>query len=560
MTIFRTMLALALAALSFATQAQVSITGAGGPLFCDARFYQTRANADTGTTSSSRTYVITYPTLTAGANPVNLYAGLGGGGTNDYLPIPLNNLAFNPADNYLYAMYYDFNAGGLPNNRLYRLGQSGAELVGTIAGLTNTFVTTGATFDRQGRYYFAGQGAGNIQPSAIYRVDTIPVSGPVTIAQTYNLSPVITNFGDFAFFGNADGVNGTLYGATGTVKYAIALNAGASTATATTNTVAPTVGGIGSAFYDRPTNEIYVFNNAAATFSLVQNIEVAGPATSSNIAVNAPGFIVPGFVNSATDGASCVQATIEAADVRVAKSVSPTTTRTFGQTVTFTVVASNVPGITATSPAQSVTVADTLPSGLTFTSASVTAGTYTQPNGPWVIPNLASGASQTLTLVATVIGTNTSTGVITNVATVTGSNRVGTTTLVALPDPIPTNNSGSATVSFNLSSNIQITKTNVVSGLTAGQTTSYTVTVSSLSGSDVANAVLKDTAAAGLQCSALGTPPCTATGGSVCPVVGAGPGQLSLANLQGAGVTVPLLKVGGSVAVTVVCGVVATGQ
>jgi uncharacterized repeat protein (TIGR01451 family) len=94
--------------------------------------------------------------------------------------------------------------------------------------------------------------------------------------------------------------------------------------------------------------------------------------------------------------------------------------------------------------------------------------------------------------------------------------------------------------------------------VTAGTTTSYTITVANSGPSDLGNGVLRDPAAAGLSCT-IGTPACAATGASVCPTVGAGAGQLNIASLQGTGVVIPLLKVGSTMTFRVTCGVVATG-
>jgi hypothetical protein len=68
--------------------------------------------------------------------------------------------------------------GGNPNGALLRFPQS--------------LLTTGGTFDAQGRYYFLGQGAGNIAPSAVYRVDTIPVTTGAMDADRLGLDRVRT--------------------------------------------------------------------------------------------------------------------------------------------------------------------------------------------------------------------------------------------------------------------------------------------------------------------------------------------------------------------------------
>jgi uncharacterized repeat protein (TIGR01451 family) len=67
--------------------------------------------------------------------------------------------------------------------------------------------------------------------------------------------------------------------------------------------------------------------------------------------------------------------------------------------MTFTIVAHN----NGPDNASGVNVTDNLPTGYTFTSKSATAGTVN--DRAWTIGNLASGQSETLTLVATVLPT-----------------------------------------------------------------------------------------------------------------------------------------------------------
>jgi uncharacterized repeat protein (TIGR01451 family) len=534
--------------LAQTSHAQVAVpTTAGDPFFCDARFYQIRADTTTGNPTSGRTYLVRYPSLSAGATPDNPYG-------NNYIGGGLNALGYNPRDSYLYALSF----GTATDNQLYRIGQNGVELVGTIAGLPAGFITTGGVFDKQGRYYFAGQGGGNISPSIIYRVDNIPASGSaaLTIARSYALNTTLTNVGDFAFADASDGINGILYGGTNTLWSRVTLNDAAASATVATTTVAPTVGGIGSTFYDRPTNQMYVFNNGASTFFQVTGFAGPGAATSAASTVNAPAFIPAGFTNSATDGASCIFASVQQADMAVVKTAVPTGAVTAGQTVTFTVVLSNL----GTNPAGTTTVTDTLPAGLSFVSAAATNGSYSNVTGLWTLTSMPSNSTQTLTIVTTVNTAGTSTASFANVATTGQGRAAGTTTVVLMPDPNLTNNTSAATPTVVVSANLQISKTNNVTALVAGSTTSYTLTVANISGFTVANSVLRDPATPGLSCTLA--PSCTVvTAPATCPVVGGGAGQLSAANLQSVGgVQIPSIGAGGRIAIVQTCGVTATGQ
>ncbi|HKN56121.1 MAG TPA: sortase [Amycolatopsis sp.] len=116
------------------------------------------------------------------------------------------------------------------------------------------------------------------------------------------------------------------------------------------------------------------------------------------------------------------------ADVVVTKVASSGTVVT-GSNVTFTVTAHNG----GPSVATGVQVTDVLPAGLTLVSATPATGTYTSGTGVWDIGSLASGASTTLTVVATV----TTTGPVTNTARKTAENEL---------DPNPGNDVSSAAI------------------------------------------------------------------------------------------------------------------
>ena len=77
--------------------------------------------------------------------------------------------------------------------------------------------------------------------------------------------------------------------------------------------------------------------------------------------------------------------------------------------MTFTITVSNAGGY---SPATGVSLNDVLPSGLSFVSATPGSGTsYNSNTGVWTVGNLASGTSDTLTMVAKVTSGGTKTNV-----------------------------------------------------------------------------------------------------------------------------------------------------
>lgn len=116
------------------------------------------------------------------------------------------------------------------------------------------------------------------------------------------------------------------------------------------------------------------------------------------------------------------------ANVGIEKRVSPLNPNV-GTNVIFTLRATNA--ATSSSDATQVTVNDILPSGYTYVSSSATTGSYNPANGIWYIGNLIKNRSAVLSITAKVNPQ----GNYTNTAEVTA----------ALPDPVPENNSSSAT-------------------------------------------------------------------------------------------------------------------
>jgi len=165
-----------------------------------------------------------------------------------------------------------------------------------------------------------------------------------------------------------------------------------------------------------------------------------------------------------------VTETPQYADLAVEKVVSNPRPNVGGQ-VTFTVTVTNL-GIDA---ATGVTIADLLPSGLTFVSASPAAGTnYTAATGVWQIGTLPAGGVKTLDIVVAVPGP----GSFTNVAAVSTSDQF---------DPDPDNNTDRSTISTR-EADLAVTKTVSDPTPNVGDTITFTVTVSNL-GPDSANNV-----------------------------------------------------------------------
>lgn len=278
----------------------------GAPFVCNSDLYLVRT---AGTAAS----LFRFPqsVLGTGGAAVNVWGGTRSPG--------INAIGLRQLDGFIYGLN---SATGFP--QLYRLGSTGEVLVGTISttgaqtpALTNTFTPTGGSFDAQGRFYFAGQGAGGIAPQAIYRVDTIPAgAGAITVSAVFPLSSALTNVGDLAF-----GPDGNLYGATATTLVQIVLPVPATsgaTATVTIATLPSSVGGIGSAFFNT-TGQFFVFENSSGNLRQVGFSFGAG--FPGALTVGAPVTITGSSGGSATDGASCVIP--PQADVRITKTNTP---------------------------------------------------------------------------------------------------------------------------------------------------------------------------------------------------------------------------------------------
>ena len=156
--------------------------------------------------------------------------------------------------------------------------------------------------------------------------------------------------------------------------------------------------------------------------------------------------------------------------------------------------------------------------------------------GTVVVPTLPSGSSISFSVTVNVTATS---GSVAN--TFTATPPVGTT------DPTPATATDTDTV--NPIADLVVTKTDGVASVSAGGTTTYTLTLTNNGPSAANNATISDAAAAGLTKTGIGA--CTPAGGAVCPTVGAGAGQMNIANLQAGTVVVPTLPSGGSISFSV---------
>jgi uncharacterized repeat protein (TIGR01451 family) len=138
-------------------------------------------------------------------------------------------------------------------------------------------------------------------------------------------------------------------------------------------------------------------DNATATLSIVATVN-SSQAIVNQASVTAQAETDP---NRSNNSALVAVNAPGLADVQLQETVDDDTPGN-GQNVTFTVSAHN-DGPTA---ATNVVVTDNLPTGLTFVSATASQGTYTPGTGAWSVGTIASGATPTLTVVATVTTTS----------------------------------------------------------------------------------------------------------------------------------------------------------
>lgn len=230
----------------------------------------------------------------------------------------------------------------------------------------------------------------------------------------------------------------------------------------------------------------------SATGSLSNTATVAVP-----VGVTDP---TPGN-NSATD----TDTLVGSADLSITKT-DGVTTATPGGSVTYTITASNA----GPSNVTGATVADTFPASLTatWTCAGAGGGTCTAAGAGNIndTVNLPSGGSVTYTASATISGA--ATGTLSNTATVSS----------ATADPVPGNNSATDNDTLTPVADLSITKTDGVTTVNAGGSTTYTITASNAGPSNATGATVADTFPASLTA----TWTCVGAGGGTCTAAGAG--------------------------------------
>ena len=216
-------------------------------------------------------------------------------------------------------------------------------------------------------------------------------------------------------------------------------------------------------------------NGAAATLQLAARVEQTGELT--NVATRtAADQLDPDPSNNAGGVTLTGQ---PSADIQVRKTVNNPVPNV-GDNVTFTLTVTNAGPTDATG----VQVTDLLPDGLTFVSDTPSQGTYTASTGVWDIAALASGASVTLEIVATV----TQAGTIINTASKTAQGE---------DDPVSTNDSSGVTINGQ-AADLQVLKVVDQTTPPVGQPVTFTVTVTNNGPSPATGVQVTDALPAGL--------------------------------------------------------------
>ncbi|MGA8810222.1 MAG: hypothetical protein WB973_20315 [Thermoanaerobaculia bacterium] len=260
-----------------------------------------------------------------------------------------------------------------------------------------------------------------------------------------------------------------------------------------TCTPGPFVGNINDAV-NLPAGGSVTYTSSCTVSSL------ATGSLSNTATVTAPGGVsdpTPAN-NSATD----TDTLTPSANLSIIKT-DGVTTATPGGSVTYTITASN-PG---PSSAPGSTVADTFPASLTCSTMCAGANGGTCTAGPFAgnindTVNLPSGGSVTYTASCTI--SSFATGTLSNTATVTAP--------AGVTDPTPGNNSATDSDTLAASADLAITKTDGVTTVTAGGSTTYTITASNAGPSNATGATVADTFPASLSCNTM----CVGANGGTC--------------------------------------------
>ena len=183
--------------------------------------------------------------------------------------------------------------------------------------------------------------------------------------------------------------------------------------------------------------------------------------------------------DSANNSAGALE-TPQQADLSVRKSVSNPTPNV-GDTITYTVRVTN----SGPDAATGVVLSDVLPAGVSYQSSSATAGTYDPITRTWTVGTVASGFTETLTILASVVDTNPQS----NSAIINHADQF---------DPNQGNNRDTASINPQ-AADLQVAKTVSDPTPNVGDTITFTVTLTNDGPSAAGNVQVTDLLPSGLR-------------------------------------------------------------
>ena len=287
-------------------------------------------------------------------------------------------------------------------------------------------------------------------------------------------------------------------------------------------------------------------SGGSVTFTVQATVTAASGTVANTATIATPaGVNDPDAADNQATDTDTVLAVASNADLGVTKSNGASSVLS-GATTTYTIVVSNA----GPQAADGAIVTDAVAAGLTQTGVSCgsASGGAVCPSSPTAaqlqaglaIPTLPSGGSVTFTVQATVTAAS---GTVANTASVAAP--------AGVTDPILTDNQATDTdtvAAVASNADLGVTKSNGVSSVLSGATTSYTIVVSNAGPQAADGAILSDPAVTGLSKTSVSCG--SASGGAQCPT------SPTIAQLQ-SGVAIPLLPANGSVTFTVVATVTA---
>lgn len=481
--------------------------------------------------------------VAASTNPMT-YSALGAAANLTY-----NASAYNHADNLIYAITH--SQGAPPNNLNYdlvRVGSNGqVQNLGPVSGLPapadgsanpvpSPYVA--GVIGSDGFYYVLPSAAGN----QMQRINLATLTATsVTLSRSISV-------GDLAWSG------GSLYGHEASTGQFFSIG----TTGTVTNIGAPiSTGGQAFGVMYGVSNGVWGMRNDG---DLYRFDLVTGVATK--VAESPPA--------SGNDGAVCVNSSLDfPTDTTVSKTDGQTAYQA-PQALTYTVVVRN----TGPFGMHNAVVTDALPTGITTATwtcgAATGGGVCHAASGSAAGGNIINGAIVDLpydpgppALASSVTFTVT----MTVPAGRTGDlvNTVSVVSPSGSSDPTLANNTATDT-NTQRSADLAIAKTNTPGNgpvdapddvVIAGVTT-YDIVVSNAGPDTVVDAIVRDPVSANPNGCVLGAPACViTTGTATCPTVGAGSGQLSVANLQNVaaagGVRIPSMDAASSLTFKLAC-------